>query len=107
MTDSRLDPILGALAHPRRIAVMRCLTSEYLPIPVPSFATYLALSLFADAEADDFEEFRSEVHDSLYHVHLPILAEAGIVDYDPDLADGVIDEGPEFETAVALLEASE
>jgi hypothetical protein len=83
------------------------LASEYLPIPAPSFATYLALSLFPDAEADDFEAFRTDVHSSLRHVHLPKLADAGIVEYDPDLADGVIDEGPAFATAVAFLDASE
>nr|WP_135854561.1 hypothetical protein [Halorussus salinus] len=83
---------------------MSCLTREYLPIPVPSFATYLALSLFPDAETDDFEEFRTELEHSLRHVHLPKLAEAGIVTYDPDLGDGVVDEGPEFETAVDFLD---
>ena len=104
MTKRRLNSTLGALAHPRRRAVVSCLTREYLPIPVPSFATYLALSLFPDAETDDFEEFRTEVQHSLRNVHLPKLADAGIVTYDPDLGDGVVDEGPEFETAVDFLD---
>jgi hypothetical protein len=104
MTERRLDSVLGALAHSRQRAAIRCLHSEYLPIPVPSFATYLALSLFPDAETDDFEEFRAEVQHSLSHVSLPKLADADIVTYDPDLADGVIDEGPEFETAVAIVD---
>ncbi|WP_276300106.1 DUF7344 domain-containing protein [Halorussus lipolyticus] len=104
MGNERQNLVGDALNHPRRRAVIRRLVTKYLPIPVPSFATYLALSQFPDAETDDFEAFRAEVYDELVRTHLPKLHEAGIVDYDPEVGDGVIDEGPEFERAVALVE---
>lgn len=105
MANNRRNAIASAISHPRRKAVVRCLVKEYLPIPVPSFATYLALSLFPDAEADNFETFRIELQDDLTQTHLPKLDGVGIIDHDPDLADGVIDKGPEFENAVELVDS--
>lgn len=106
MENDRLDLVLKVLARPQRRTVVRYLVDEYLPIPLPSFTTYLALSLFPDADSDSFEAFRTRIHTRLHHVHLPMLDEAGIVDYDPNLADGVIEKGPEFETAVELVDAT-
>ncbi|WP_135823774.1 DUF7344 domain-containing protein [Halorussus ruber] len=105
MGDDRLDSIQHVLDHPRRRAVVRYLDEKYLPIPVPSFTTYLALRLFPGAEVDDFETYREEVAESLSRDHLPKLDEAGVVDYDPDVADGIIDRGPEFDRAVEFVDA--
>lgn len=103
MGSDRLDSTRRALNHPRRRAVVRYLDDEYLPIPVPSFTTYLALRLFPGDESTDFEAFRDELSERLSETHLPKLDEAGVIDYDPDLAEGVIDEGPAFDRAVELL----
>lgn len=104
MGNDRLGPIRRTVDHPRRRAVVRYLDEKYLPIPVPSFTTYLALRLFPGEESDDFEAFRDEISENLARVHLAELDEAGVIDYDPDIADGVIDRGPEFERAVELLD---
>jgi hypothetical protein len=105
MGDDRLDSIQRVLDHPRRRAVVHHLDEKYLPIPVPSFTTYLALRLFPGEDADDFEAFREEVAESLSRDHLPKLDEAGVIDYDPDLADGIIDRGPAFDRAVGFSKA--
>lgn len=99
-------PVADALSHPLRKAVVQNLVVKYLPISVPSFATYLALSRFPNAETDDFEEFRSDLQQKLTATHLPKLDEANIIDYDPDLADGVIDEGRKLEDAMAAIDQS-
>jgi hypothetical protein len=105
MRDDRFDSIQRVLDHPRRRAVVRYLDEKYLPIPVPSFTTYLALRLFPTAGVDDFEAFREEVAEGLSQDHLPKLDEANVIDYDPDLADGIIDRGPAFDRAVAFADA--
>lgn len=107
MGDDRLDSIQRVLDHPRRRAVVRYLDEKYLPIPVPSFTTYLALRLFPAEDAEDFEAFREEIAENLAQDHLPKLDEAGVIDYDPDLADGIIDRGPEFDRAVEFSEDTE
>lgn len=107
MPTDRLDPILDALRHPLRRAAVRGLIEAYLPLPVPSFATYLALSVFPDAETNEFNAFRETIQCQLHHAHLPKLAEAGIITYDPDVGDGVIDKGPQFEAAQAFVAVAE
>lgn len=102
MGNDRPKPRQSVLDHPRRRAVVRHLDEKFLPIPVPSFTTYLALRLFPDEDAEDFEAFRDEISSGLSDVHLPELDEANVIDYDTDLADGVIDKGPEFDRAVEL-----
>lgn len=106
MENDCQGPVSNVLSHPLRKAVVRYLVVEYLPIPVPSFSTYLALSLFPNSDADDFEEFRTDLQKNLTKNHLPKLDEADIIDYDPGLGDGVIDKGPKLENAVALVDRS-
>lgn len=94
------------IGYPLCRAAVRGLVEEYLPLPIPSFATYLALSLFPGegGTAGEFSAFRNQIKRDLRYLHLPQLADIGVITYDPDTADGIIDAEAAFETAVALVD---
>jgi predicted transcriptional regulator len=79
---SALDDTLRLLANQQRRDLLRSLSDG--PCRVA-------------AAADDSAE-----RVSLHHIHLPKLAEAGVVDWSPD-AD-VVERGAEFERVAPLLE---
>jgi hypothetical protein len=94
ITQRRLpndDRLLRAVASERRRAVLCCLRERETPIPLAVLAVEVAVreretdSPAAAAEATD------RISLSLYHCHVPKLADAGLVTYDRerDLVDTV------------------
>ncbi|WP_135805552.1 DUF7344 domain-containing protein [Halorussus marinus] len=80
-TRSRLDATLNALAHRRRRDALYCLAERD-----PETVSGLARELAARQTGVSVDEMSSEgvdrIETDLYHVHLPKLSEAGIVEYD-------------------------
>lgn len=73
----RVDAVLSALAHARRRTVLSLLAdagTEGLELA----------DLAARVAADSSEETPRVAETGLRHVHLPVLADAGLVEYDPD-----------------------
>lgn len=65
-----------ALAHPYRRSVLQALSTTPLTIDE------LTSQVVRDSDADDEDEGRTRVLTSLYHVHLPKLADADLVEWD-------------------------
>lgn len=86
----RLDRALGVLADSQRRATLRALAEEQDPIVLGK------LPRPAGVETEECRE-------TLYHVHLPKLAEAGYVSWKA--GDDEIRPGPQFGEAVSLLRA--
>lgn len=78
--DDDLPPaeIFELLANDRRQYALRYLTSSVGATPVSELADQLAL-----CEGDHTHDRYERIATSLYHVHLPILTDAGVVEYDP------------------------
>jgi DNA-binding transcriptional ArsR family regulator len=83
---SSLDEYLRLLADERRRRLLRAVR-EGEPVSVAAVAE------------DDEAESR------LYHVHLPKLARAGLIDWDP--RDGVVVRGQSFDDVRPLLDATD
>jgi len=73
-----IDRLFDMLADRRRRHVLQCLTDQ--PDGLAEFADLVdaVVGHEPETEAGDRETIRT----SLYHVHLPKLAEAGVIDYD-------------------------
>lgn len=65
-----------ALAHPFRRTVLQALSTTPLTIDE------LTSQVVRDSDAEDDDDERTRVLTSLYHVHLPKLEDAGIVEWD-------------------------
>lgn len=86
----------GALADPRRRAVLRYLATNESPVSIADLADYLAVEFEGDERdpnhsssriaewGDALLGTRRRVQISLRHVHIPKLADAGAVDFDID-----------------------
>lgn len=79
-----LDAVFDALSDQRRRHVISCLLADGRAMALSDLAR-----IVAEREADgadrqiDFETVRG-IETSLYHVHVPKLAAAGVVEYDRD-----------------------
>lgn len=102
----QLDRLFAALAKARRRHALRCLVRSSGPLTVSE----LARRLTQEGQASDAVEAPvgnvGREHASLYHVDLPKLVNAGLVDHDPEanrvrLADP--EQCPEVEAVVELL----
>lgn len=89
-----------ALANKYRRAVVGLLDETHMPIPRDALTTYVAKQLFPKCTGSDFIAFRDQILLQLHHLHLPILAEAGII----ELEANQIMPGGLFADAVALIE---
>ena len=92
--------LFRALADEYRRAVVRSLDETHTPIPRDALATYVAKEVFPKRTGADFIEFREQMLLKLHHVHLPMLADAGVVEIEA----GQITPGARFAEVVAMLE---
>ena len=72
------DLLFELLADRRRRHILQCLTDQ--PDGVAEFTDLVDAVVGHEPETDAGD--RETVRTSLYHVHLPKLAEAGVIDYD-------------------------
>ena len=77
-----LDALAALLSNARRRFTLRYLQLRNAPVPIEELAEALARW-----ECDDLDEVTPHLTEciraSLHHVHLPKLADAGLVRYDP------------------------
>lgn len=85
-SPSPLDELFDALADWRRRCVLRCLQASDRPTALADVAAEVAARTSDSASAEVSEETVERVYASLYHVHVPKLADVGVVDYDRDRA---------------------
>ena len=79
-----LDEVFAALGHPRRRYLVYTLSKGGDEQTLNEIARHLAAweqDVRTDAVA---EEDRRRVHASLYHSHVPKLADLGIIEYETD-----------------------
>ncbi|MFC7240104.1 hypothetical protein ACFQS4_18255 [Saliphagus sp. GCM10025317] len=92
------------LANPRRRRLLTTLTERGRDT-VDGLAEAIARrECLSDDDADDRRRIRRDVHVSLVHVHLPMVADQGLVEYDRDEGDVVLLEGSESVTSEDALE---
>lgn len=81
-TDSAdVDAVFRAVGNHRRRQVLACLSEQH-PRVLPDLAADVAAR--EQSTADVASATVDRVRVSLYHVHLPTLADAGLVRYDRD-----------------------
>ena len=105
VSDSALDAIFGALAAERRRSVVRYLDEHGSPLALDVLATVLATAEADGRVVGPDPAVADEVYASLYHVHVPKLVEAGIVEYDR--AGDTVERAENAETAIGFLDAPE
>lgn len=76
------DAVLANLAHERRRVALSELKAESVPMTVTDLARTMAAHE-TNTEAERDRDAVESLCTSLHHVHLPKLAEAGLVEYDP------------------------
>lgn len=79
-----LDELFDALSNERRRRVVRYLNDRRAPIALADLAREVAAREEGVATDDVGPDEVERVHVSLYHVHVPKLADRGLVEYDPD-----------------------
>ena len=82
--DDKLDSVFEALADSRRRTALTVLGEQYHPIATETLARDVAAREAGTTAREIPEDRLQAVHASLVHVHLPVLAEAGLVAYDAD-----------------------
>lgn len=100
VNNHRIDEILSLLAdrHRRRgLCVLR--NGGGRAMTLDTLASEIA-------SADDVTADRATVETSLYHVHLPKLADAGVVEFDARSGDVRYRSVPLVEDVLTLLEES-
>lgn len=104
-------PVLSAellfdvLGSSYRRFVLSHLSDEPKPVPIDELAYRLAAWEDDTTVADVSSETADDIEILLYHVHLPKMAELGLVAYDSEA--GVIAPGEGIETATDGLELAE
>lgn len=82
--DADTNLVFESLSSPRRRCTLACLHEHVTPMPLDQLAGKIAAwELHAPIEDIDENNIKT-IHVSLYHVHVPKLADAGLVEYDPE-----------------------
>lgn len=80
--EDRLDAVFEALADGRRQRVLEALVEMYHPLEPREIAVLVAAREENCSPQSVSTEAVDSVHTSLHHVHLPVLAEADLVERD-------------------------
>ncbi|NUB91959.1 hypothetical protein HTZ84_07810 [Haloterrigena sp. SYSU A558-1] len=101
MTDQTLDRVFSTLGDSRRRLVCRHLArADEHVVSVGELSAFVADARTERSSATS-DDRRSRIATRLYHVHLPALDDAGIVDYDAKNESVAVDSA--FPIAVDLL----
>ncbi|MFC6765973.1 DUF7344 domain-containing protein [Natrinema soli] len=84
MDDQSLDVVFDLLADQRRRYVLACLIDHTEAIGLADLAADVAGRENKEAVTKPPKEKVRTIHTSLYHIHIPKLVEAGVVEYDQD-----------------------
>lgn len=98
------------LSVDRQLSLLSSRFRRYLLYALSTYPTPVSLGRIADAVTAlehgtppaEYPDERLEVYTSLYHNHLPQLADAGVVRYEQ--SDDTVDLGPNVSALVPLLE---
>lgn len=82
--EEALDEVYSALASERRRQILSVVRRESTPIDVRNLARQVTIQEACDNSKMVTEESIRDVHVSLYHNHLPKLADLGIIEYDTE-----------------------
>lgn len=83
--DVETDVLFEALAHRRRRHVLACLREYVTPMALADLADEVAILEHDATRLDGVPpEDVTSIYECLYHVHVPKLAAAGLVQYDQD-----------------------
>jgi DNA-binding transcriptional ArsR family regulator len=105
VSDGGLDAIFGALATERRRSVVRCLDEHGSPLTLDVLADVLAAAERSATAVGADPAVADDIYTTLYHVHVPKLVAAGIVEYDRQ--GDTIERAEHAETAIGFLDAPE
>lgn len=83
MDSSSLDDVFRALAASRRRAICRYFESSGDDDADFDELVDFVVETERAERTDDRPDHRQEVAVDLHHVHLPVLSEAGVVEFDP------------------------
>lgn len=78
------DDIFKPLSHERRRAILCTLACEPTPIKLQTLSRAVATRQQTADMEPILAELIKQVHSSLYHTHLPKLADRGLVTFDPE-----------------------
>lgn len=79
-----LDDVLDILASQRRRYILHCLQTHVLPLALADVADEVAVYEHDTDITDISAEEVKRIYISLYHTHIPKLAERGLVTYSQD-----------------------
>lgn len=82
--DLSLDVVYDLLANQRRRNVLRCLKDHTQAIAMVDLAEGVAFRENEETLSEIPKETVQTIATSLYHTHLPKLADAGVVEYEQD-----------------------
>lgn len=85
-----LDKLCDALANQRRRDILQCLTEHQTPMALADLADEIATQEQETLLPDIPAEAVKRVYMSLYHTHIPKLANANIVEYSQDQDEVVL-----------------
>lgn len=84
-----LDSAFTALSHPRRIHLIHALVNDASGATLPELSAEIASRELDKPLEEVTVGERKRVHTSLYHAHLPKLADLDVIEYD-DREDTVV-----------------
>ena len=86
VADERIttDTVFRLLSHAYRRALLDCLDDHGVPIAVADAAEAVAASNSTQSLDEIAAADVERVYVALHHVHVPMLAEAGVLEYDQD-----------------------
>ena len=84
VSNLRMDKLFDCLTHHHRRTIVEILLRSQSPMAPVEVARKVAME---SQELDGTEEAVESIVTSLYHLHLPKLTEAGLVEYDDEATE--------------------
>lgn len=82
--SSRFDAIHTVCQHQHRLIVLGALAETQRSLMIDDLVDAVLEHNHGMPLADASAQERTEIRHSLYHIHLPLLASEGLVDFDPE-----------------------